>query len=259
MTPVAERNSKPPPRSRSGTVLIGTAGWTLPRESAHAFDSVGTHLERYSRVLHAVEINSTFHRPHRTSTYARWASSVPDGFRFCLKIPKTITHKARLVDCEPLLDAFLTEAAPLGDKLDCLLVQLPPSFAYEEAIARRFFDLLRSRYTRSIACEPRHASWFDAAPDDMLNEYRIARVAADPAKVPAGALAGGWPDLRYFRWHGSPRMYYSSYPDERLAELAATVEAERAAGRTVWCMFDNTVTGAAMANALTVRENLQRA
>jgi uncharacterized protein YecE (DUF72 family) len=65
--------------------------------------------------------------------------------------------------------------------------------------------------------------------------------------------------VRYFRWHGAPRMYYSSYPEERLAELGERVEAESAAGRTVWCMFDNTVTGAAMANALCVRQRLRQA
>ena len=254
---MAALDSKPRRRSGpSGTVLVGTAGWTLPRESAGAFQAEGTHLERYSRLLHAVEINSTFHRPHRTGTYARWAASVPEGFRFCLKIPKTITHTARLRDCEGLLETFLEEASPLGSKLDCLLVQLPPSFAYEEALAKRFFESLRSRYERSVACEPRHPSWFGADADALLAGHRVARVAADPAKIPEAALPGGFAELRYFRWHGAPRVYYSSYPDERLDALAAAIESERVAGRRVWCMFDNTVTGAAMANALHVRAAL---
>jgi uncharacterized protein YecE (DUF72 family) len=206
-----------------------------------------------------VEINSTFHRPHRTSTYARWAARVPDGFRFCLKAPKAITHEKRLVNCGGLLDAFLEQVGPLGDKLDCLLFQLPPSHAYDEVVARSFFQLVRDRYSRSIACEPRHASWFEAGPDALLSEFRVARVAADPAKVAAAAVPGGWRGLAYFRWHGAPRIYYSSYPDERLATLAVAVETERAAGRPVWCMFDNTVTGAAMANALRLLELTPRA
>jgi uncharacterized protein YecE (DUF72 family) len=242
-------------KKTSDTVLIGTAGWTLPRESAHAFESEGSHLERYSRVLRAVEINSTFHRPHRSSTYARWAQSVPDDFRYCLKVPRTITHTARLRDCEPLFDAFLAEVSPLGSKLDCLLFQLPPSFAFDAALARGFFGRVRDRYTGSIACEPRHASWFEAQADRLMADLRIARVAADPAKVPAAAQPGGWPGLRYFRWHGSPRMYYSSYTDETLSALAHTIEVAQTAG-SVWCMFDNTVTGAAMANALTLKRLL---
>ena len=253
MTPVRARHFKP---SARGEILVGTAGWTLPRESAHAFPGEGTHLERYSRVLRAVEINSTFHRPHRASTYARWVSSVPEDFRFCLKAPKTITHGARLADAEALLDAFLDETAPLGGKLECLLFQLPPSFAFETR-ARRFFEQLRDRFDRSVVCEPRHASWFENDADAMLTEYRVGRVAADPARIPAAAQPGGWASVRYFRWHGSPRMYYSSYPPERLAALASALRAEREAGHAVWCMFDNTVTGAAMANALYVLECLE--
>jgi uncharacterized protein YecE (DUF72 family) len=258
-TPGKELDFKAADVRGRGEILVGTAGWTLPRESADAFPADGTHLERYGRVLAAVEINSTFHRPHRKSTYERWAASVPDAFRFCLKAPKTITHEARLAASEALVDAFLEETAPLGARLACLLFQLPPSFAFDEALARGFFEHLRRRYDRSIACEPRHASWFEPHADAMLAALRIARVAADPATVPAAAAPGGYAALRYFRWHGAPRMYYSGYPAERIAALAAGVEAERDAGRTVWCMFDNTVTGAAMANALDLRRLLLRA
>lgn len=240
----------------AGTEYLGTAGWTLPRAHSDAFPGEGTHLQRYAGVLNAVEINSTFHRPHRSSTYARWAESVPEGFRFCLKAPRAITHTARLAGADALLDTFLDEARPLGSKLSCLLFQLPPSFAFDAAVARAFFTLLRGRYRGGVACEPRHASWFDPAADRLLAKLHVARVAADPARVPAAAQPGGWEGVRYFRWHGSPRMYYSSYPDDALAALARTVREQSARGRVVWCMFDNTVTGAAMANVLTVRAML---
>ncbi len=238
---------------------LGTAGWTIPRDEAARFPGEGAHLERYSRVLNAVEINSTFHRPHRRSTYVRWAESVPQSFRFCLKTPKTITHKARLVDAGPLLDAFLDEASPLGDKLACLLVQLPPSFAFDAALARTFFSALRKRFDRDVACEPRHATWFAPGADRLLARHRIARVAADPVTLEAAAEPGGWSGLRYFRWHGSPRKYYSSYPEERLAALAQTLQQALREGREAWCIFDNTVTGAALSNALAVRAAMQLA
>ena len=120
-------------------------------------------------------------------------------------------------------------------------------------MTRTFFEALRNRYPRDVVCEPRHASWFTPGADRLLAQLRVARVAADPAKVASAAQPGGWDGLRYFRWHGSPRMYYSSYPDDALAALARTLQAEKAHGRVVWCIFDNTATGAAMANALTVR------
>ena len=125
---------------------IGTAGWGIPRRHAHAFPGAGGHLERYARVLPAVEINSSFYRPHRPATYARWAASVPPGFRFAAKVPRAVTHERRLVDAAEPLARFLGEVAALGPALGPLLVQLPPSLRYDGAVAERFLGLLRGRF-----------------------------------------------------------------------------------------------------------------
>ena len=239
-------------------VRIGTAGWSLPRILQDRFDGDGAHLARYARVFDAAEINSSFHRPHRPATYERWAASVPASFRFSVKIPKTVTHERKLVDADALLERFLDEAAGLGATLGCLLVQLPPSLALEADIAQRFFATLRARWTGDVAVEPRHASWFDAAGDALLREFRLARVGADPARVPAAARPAGDSSVAYWRWHGSPRMYWSSYDDAVLAALADDVRAARAAGSRVWCIFDNTTSGAATANALALRGLIER-
>lgn len=81
-------------------------------------------------------------------------------------------------------------------------------------------------------------------------ESEVARVAADPARVPAAGEPGGWPGLVYFRLHGSPRTYYSAYDEEYLDALASRLAEHAAAGRQAWCIFDNTVLGAATRNAL---------
>src|SRR5689334_3167127 len=125
------------------TPLIGTAGWSLPREAQHRFPGEGSHLERYARHFACVEINSTFHRPHRASTFARWAASVPAGFRFSLKMPKAITHAERLGGTRSLVEAFLADIEPLGGAADCLLVQLPPKRELEMRSARAFLAHLR--------------------------------------------------------------------------------------------------------------------
>src|SRR5688572_3903979 len=106
---------------------IGTAGWSIPAACADKFAECGTSLERYSARFSCAEINSSFHRSHRASTYEKWAASVPDGFRFSAKLPKTITHQSKLLDCGPLTDRFVEDVRPLGAKLAILLVQLPPS------------------------------------------------------------------------------------------------------------------------------------
>jgi uncharacterized protein YecE (DUF72 family) len=232
------------------TILIGTAGWTLPREVQPHFTEGASHLHRYATRFPVTEINSSFHRPHKRSLYEKWAAAVPEHFRFCAKLPRTITHEQRLVDCEPLLDAFLEQAGGLGHKLGCLLVQLPPSFAFERSTAETFLRMLRARFPGALAMEPRHVTWFEPEADALLRELQIARVLADPVRNEAGKLPGGWPQRVYVRLHGTPRMYYSSYEPDVLQALAARLQQAEAEGTEAWCIFDNTASGAAGGNAL---------
>jgi uncharacterized protein YecE (DUF72 family) len=241
------------PESKPAPAYIGCAGWSLPRADQPRFPAEGTHLERYAARFSAVEINSSFYHPHRPSTYVRWAESVPADFLFSVKIPRAITHTARLVDADEPLDRFLGETAALGPKLGCLLVQLPPSLRFDDAVAGAFFEGLRARHAGPVACEPRHATWFGAPADALLAEWRISRVAADPARVAAAGEPGGWPGVVYHRLHGSPRMYYSEYSPAYLDDLAASITAARREA-VVWCIFDNTASGAATPNALGLLE-----
>jgi uncharacterized protein YecE (DUF72 family) len=187
-----------------GRIRIGTASWSIPKDPSGRFAPGPSLLARYASRFAAVEINSSFYRPHRPSTYASWARSVPDGFRFAVKLPKMITHERRLEAAVPPLEQFLAEAGALAEKLGPLLVQLPPSLPFRQEVALGFFSALRDRFAGDVACEPRHASWFTEEVDGRLAEIRIARVAADPARLPEAQDPGGWPGLAYFRLHGSP-------------------------------------------------------
>jgi uncharacterized protein YecE (DUF72 family) len=154
-----------------------------------------------------------------------------------------------------VLERFLDETAGLAEKRGPLLVQLPGSHAFDARVAGRFFELLRSRYDGAVVCEPRHVSWLAAPADALLGRYQVARVAADPARAAGFERPGGWPGVLYYRLHGSPRMYWSRYDAafigaiaESLCAVPATVDA--------WCVFDNTASGAAMANAQELRLRL---
>ncbi|HEV7992341.1 MAG TPA: DUF72 domain-containing protein [Gemmatimonadaceae bacterium] len=239
-----------PTDSPAATLRIGTAGWGLPRQWRGEFPAEGSYLERYATLFSAVEINSSFYRQHKRAVYERWASAVPVDFRFAVKLPRAITHDQALVASDVLLDVFLEDATGLGARLGPLLVQLPPSLAYDAERVDDFFRTLRTMHEGAVACEPRHESWFTAAADAMLRAHRIARVAADPARVPAAAEPGGDPSLEYFRLHGSPRMYYSDYEAERLAAYAQRIARRDDEVAERWCIFDNTTLGAATGNAL---------
>ena len=209
-------------------------------------------MERYARRLGAVEINSSFYRPHLPKTYQRWAAAVPEGFRFAVKLPKDITHARRLDAATQPLAQFLSEASMLGAKLGPLLVQLPPSLSFEAAKVTEFFAELRSRYAGPVACEPRHPAWFTDEANLLLTQFQVARVAADPACVPRAAAPGGWPGLVYYRLHGSPEVYHSAYNAECIADLETSI-AGQAPGTEVWCIFDNTARGEAAGNALSLQ------
>lgn len=225
---------------------IGCAGWSLATGVQPMFPDGSSHLARYAQVFDAVEVNSSFYRPHLPRTWRRWAESVPPGFRFSVKMPKTISHEARLVGADGLLDAFLAQVSELGDRLGCLLLQLPPSLAFD-ARATVFFDQLRRGWQGDVACEPRHRSWFTFDAERALRERGIARVAADPAVVARAAVPGGSRAFAYLRLHGSPHVYYDAYADATLDRLADKLARRQ---EHCWVIFDNTAAGHAVPNAL---------
>jgi uncharacterized protein YecE (DUF72 family) len=240
-------------RQRGPAFRIGCAGWSIPSQHAHLFGEGESHLARYATRFDVAEINSTFHRPHQPRTFERWATTVPRGFRFSVKLPRAISHDARLRGVGDALTGFLDAVAGLGPRLGGLLVQLPPSLPFDARVAATFFTMLRRRTAVPVACEPRHASWFTPAVDAVWERYTVARVGADPARLASAAYPGGasahW---RYWRWHGSPRIYYSRYDDAALEELADAMRAQQAAAKAsapVWCILDNTAGGHAMEDA----------
>ncbi|HUQ47170.1 MAG TPA: DUF72 domain-containing protein [Gemmatimonadaceae bacterium] len=233
-----------------GNLFVGTAGWSVPQPLREKFPETGTQLERYASVLKAVEINSSFHRSHMADTYQRWAISVPDEFRFSVKLPKTITHVARLVGYEENLKRFIGEVSGLGSKLGCLLVQLPPSLEFDPAVAGNFLVSLLAETSSPVIIEPRHRTWFAADASRLLRTLGVSRAAADPAVVQAAAEPGGSSTVVYFRLHGSPNIYSSPYTASYLDGLAFRLRKYAKTNSPVWCMFDNTMKGEAAANAL---------
>lgn len=232
------------------TLRIGTAGWTVPRQHAALFAAEGSHLERSASTFSCLEINSSFHRPHMAKTWARWAACTPSEFRFAVKVPKTITHTAKLVNTGALWTEFLEQVSSLGEKLGPLLVQLPPKLEYDEGVAHEFFTTLRELHSGPVVLEPRHASWFNAAVDRELRGFGVPRVAADPPKgSPLAANPTGDPSLRYFRLHGAPRTYYSPYSAAFLKDFAKRLREPSRAAET-WVIFDNTALGHAAENAV---------
>lgn len=237
-----------------GDVRVGTAGWAIPAGVRDRFPETGSGLQRYAARLGAVEINSTFYRRHRISTFERWAAATPPDFRFAVKAPREITHRRKLENCEDLLSELAGDLRGLGERLGPVLVQTPPSLAFDETRTGSFLDACRALIEAPVVLEPRHASWFTASVDRWLASRKVARVAADPGPTPGAALPGGSGDHVYFRLHGSPDMYRSAYGRDRLEVILQTVRAAGAVEAERWVIFDNTASGEAARDALTFAE-----
>jgi uncharacterized protein YecE (DUF72 family) len=230
-------------------IRVGLAGWSNPPDKRVERNSDQTHLAYYAAHFSCVEINSSFYRAHQSATYARWRDATPAPFRFSVKMPRSVTHESHLKRCAAEVARFYEDIAALQPKLTAVLVQLPPSLEFNRRTVRTFFNSVpRLRGTR-VVCEPRHPSWFTSSVESLFRDIGVSRVAADPARCPGAEVPGGARRFAYFRWHGSPHLYYSKYSQAQLAAFAATVS--KAKATDTWCVFDNTARHAAWDDALT--------
>ena len=239
--------------AKSPNYQIGTAGWAIPKAMRDEFFSPGAvkpnHLKAYAERLTGIEINSSFYKDHQASTYAKWASSTPDGFRFSIKLAKRFTHIQKLNIESSDLRLMLEGAQNLGEKFGIVLIQLPPKLAFDSEVAETFFATFRELFDGDIAIEARNQTWAERDATKVLEEFSIARVIADPNRI------GEAPPIRssqacYFRLHGSPKVYYSDYSQKQLEQWRSRIAQEVKGKKSAWCIFDNTALGAATGNAL---------
>ena len=197
-TPVASTNLSPGAGSNpaAGKVWLGTCAWNFD-DWRNVFypDGLasGQQLAYYANYLPAVEVDSTFYHIPRADVAAGWAARTPDDFVFTAKMPKLITHEARLRFCERELTAFLGSLRPMGEKLGAVLIQFSPAFrpASDEDALREFLDLLPvgKPGMPDFAVEFRHADWRRRRFVKLLEEHGVAWTWNDLSAVADEAAA----------------------------------------------------------------------
>jgi uncharacterized protein YecE (DUF72 family) len=225
-------------RDRTGRVFIGTSGWQYRhwRETFYPPDTpVVRELEHYSTVFSSVEINNSFYRLPEKKTFAGWKARTADDFVFSVKASRFITHNKKLSDPKPSLRLFFERAVGLGDKLGCILFQLPPRWGMNAQRLRDFLELLprKHRYT----FEFRHHSWFCDEVFDALRQHNVALCLYDLAgwQTPVELTAA---DYVYIRLHGPVSAYRGQYTDAAIDRWADQACEWMEAGRDVFCFFD---------------------
>lgn len=229
-------------------IYVGTAAWSIPKISADSFPSEGSHLERYAQVLNAVEINSSFYKDHLPKTYKRWADVTPANFKFSVKLNKRFTHECDLkIDTEDLIKN-LDGVSALSGKWGVLLMQFAAGQKFDLSDMRKFYRTIRTIYQGPIALEARNMGWMKKEAIELMREFNISKVSADPEKCLVEVAS----ELAYYRLHGSPEIYKSNYDENYLDDLYKN-DLKKLSG-DIWCIFDNTTFGYATNNAVTIMQ-----
>jgi len=225
------------------TAWIGTSGWTYD-DWRGTFYPDGTPRRRwlayYATRFPTVEVNGTFYRLPSTATVRRWAASVPDGFRFAIKVSRYLTHVRRLRESDGVT-TLLARLEPLEGRLAPFLVQLPPRFLPDAERLVRFLDAFDGM---QVAVEPRDVRWFAPEIRRSLEAHGAALVWSDYP----GSESPPWitADFLYVRRHGTSGRFAGRYGTERLRSLATQIEET---GRPSYCYFNNDIGGAAPLDA----------
>ena len=238
---------------------VGTSGWNYGDwkgifypENLRSKDYLRFYAERFA----TTEVNYSFYHLPRPSTYQNWAGMTPEGFLFAVKASRHITHVRRLRDVGEEWRKFLDNTTALGAKLGQVLLQFPPSMRADGKLLRQFLELERPEAVK-LACEFRHASWFDPEVLEILREHETALVIAQSERYPqAPALPTA--AFMYLRFHGPGQLFASRYSDRELEEWAGKISNWLEAGRTVYAYFNNDVDGHAIENAQTLLKLVSR-
>jgi uncharacterized protein YecE (DUF72 family) len=236
------------------TVRIGTSGWSYD----HWIDVLyprglppARRLSRYVEEFDTVELNASFYRWPKDSTFVGWREQLPDGFTMSVKAHRGLTHYRRLVAPEPWIERFERCWKLLGDRHGVLLVQLHPEQARNDARLDGF--LAGVPESIRVALELRHPSWNDPAVYALLESRRAAYVVMSGAGLPC--IPRATTDLVYVRMHGPDpdAMYAGSYSTDELRIWAGRIAEWDDEGRDVWLYFNNDLHGDAVRNAAYLR------
>ena len=204
------------------TILVGTSGYQYAFWRGHFYPEKTKEADMlgYSGArLPTVEINNTFYRMPKREVLDRWASQVPESFRFAIKASRRITHISRLKEVTSPVGFLLDNIEALGDKLGVVLFQLPPNLKYDQGRLEHLLSLLTPG--KRYVLEGRHESWFC---DAVYERLRAADVALCMNDAGEGEAAVPWVVTASF---GYLRLRKESYEDSELAEVAARIRGER--------------------------------
>ncbi len=236
-------------------VHIGTSGWSYAHWDGVLYPPglpTAHRLDHYAREFRTVELNASYYRWPADAAFANWRRRLPATFILSVKAPRALTHAKRLYAPESWLARIARGLTRLGSRAGVLLVQLPPSAAFDRARLAYFLQCVP--VGMRVAMEFRHPSWHQDTTFGLLQEHGAAYCVMSGANLPCilRATAG----FVYVRLHGPDHhhMYAGSYGDDELRWWSDRIGEWQAMGRDVFVYFNNDGSGNAVRNARTLRE-----
>jgi uncharacterized protein YecE (DUF72 family) len=177
-----------PEQEGPAACYIGCTGWSMPEWIGKVYPK-GTKskdfLQFYSRQFNTIEFNTTHYRIPTFTTVEKWYEESTDDFRFCPKVPQTISHSRDLGAGQDSLDLFCDAVLGLKEKLGCCFLQLPPYFGHDRLPVLENF-LQQWPAAVPLAVEVRHESWFETAGNsrdlfNLLYRFGMSTVITDVA------------------------------------------------------------------------------
>lgn len=235
-------------------IHIGTSGWSYDHWQGVLYPyptPVQKRLAYYVQKFQTVELNSSFYRWPKQSTFAGWEERLPDGFLLTVKAPRGLTHAKKLLEPEVWMERIKACWHELLHKRAVLLVQLAPQQACDYQRLAYFLDQV-PRWMR-VAVEFRHPSWHNDAIFALLEQHQAAYCIMSGAQLPC--ILRVTAPFVYVRLHGpdTSHLYGGSYSDADLHWWAARIQEWAGMGKDVFVYFNNDGAGHAVRNAQTLQ------
>lgn len=206
-------------------------------------------FEYYCTKFDTFEMNSTFYKMPTVRSLKGWHDRAPEDFIFSVKAPKIITHNKKFIDCREELEEFYNVCQHgLGDKLGHILFQTPPSYDYSEERLEIILSSLDIEISNVI--EFRHISWWRPDVYEALAASNIAFCSVSYPNLPSDIINTN--GLVYVRFHGIPRLFYSQYTEEDIADIYRNIL--ESGCENVMAYFNNTASEAGIINALEMQK-----
>jgi len=202
-------------------------------------------FEFYCEHFNTLELNVTFYRFPQLKFLENWYLKSPPKFSFSVKAPRLITHYKRFKGTERMLtDFYETTGKGLKEKLGCVLFQLPPTQAYDEAKLELIMDSLDPAFNNVV--EFRHMTWWNSEVYKKLSDKKIVFCGMSHPQLPEDVVQNH--RTLYYRFHGVPELYRSEYKKQTLERVAGEIK-KSGKTKTAFIYFNNDITAAAIKNA----------